>query len=297
MGFWRTRKPRETSVINRVHRHVEELILLTLNTLDQVPRAAQRPVSASSAEDPCRQAGNVALSQIRLSPIKDLGVQPGVDKYEHMFYTFRLYNIDRATVKRDLTRRLLLYIVDQLQDMEAQVSTIRLVKLLYLIDLDYFVKHKTTLTEINWVYHFYGPYFFELQDVLRSASIDLDAREFLSKSGRGYTFKVLEDQDISKHVDFATEQLVNRIIKRCAFEDTRALLDFVYGTPPIKQGQRGKPLDFSVLWATKEPGKIKRQISNPSAYRLMLASESTLAKEWDTPEDDEAWGYLSKKAK
>jgi len=203
-------------------------------------------------------------------------------------------------VKRELVRKLLLYIVDQLQDMEAQVSTIRLVKLLYLIDLEYFIKHKKTLTEINWVFYHYGPYFFEVGDVLRSASIDLEAREVMTQRGKGYTYRVIDTQDISKLVDFTTEQQINRIIKQWALEDTQALLDFVYNTPPIKKGQRGNPIDFSLALEKRElkqESEIEIPVSNPMAYRLMLASESILAKEWDTPEEDEAWAYLSKKAK
>jgi hypothetical protein len=197
-------------------------------------------------------------------------------------------------MKRDLVRKLLLYIIDQLQDMGAQISTIRLVKLLYLIDLEHLIRHEKTLTEIDWVYYHYGPYFFELGDVLRSSSIDLEASEVLTSSGRGYTYKTLDDQDISRLVDFATEQQINRIIKKWALEDTRLLLDFVYNTLPIKKGIRGNKLDFGL--ALEKEGSLK-QSKITMTYRLMLASESILAEEWDTPEEDEAWAYLSKKAK
>lgn len=198
-------------------------------------------------------------------------------------------------MKRDLVRKLLLYIVDQLQDMEGQISTIRLVKLLYLIDLEYFKRHKETLTAIDWFFYSYGPYFFALDDVLRSASIDLDAREVLTSTGKGVTFRSLEEQSISKLVDYATEQQINRIIKKWALEDTKEILDFVYNTPPIRLGKRGNPLDFNLATPQKEVVKEKEVAS--MAYRLMVASESILAKEWDTPEEDEAWAYLSKKAK
>jgi len=147
-------------------------------------------------------------------------------------------------MNRNLVRKLLLYIVDQFQDMGAQVSTIRLVKMLYLIDLEYYSRHGKTLTGLNWVFHYYGPYFFEVGDILRSASIDLDAREVTTISGRGFTFKSLEEQDISKDVDFTTEQQINKILKKWALEDTQAILDSVYNTLPIKYGKRGQPLDF-----------------------------------------------------
>lgn len=198
-------------------------------------------------------------------------------------------------MKRELVRKLLLYIIDQLQDMEAQISTIRLVKLLYLVDLEYYIHHRKTLTEIDWVYHYYGPYFFALDDILRSASIDLDAREVETTSGKGFTFRIFDGQDISKLVEYATEQQINRIIKKWALEDTATILKFVYDTPPIKSGIRGTPLDFNLAIPQKEETKKKDAVS--MAYRLMIASESILSKEWDTLEEDEAWAYLSKKAK
>jgi hypothetical protein len=33
---------------------------------------------------------------------------------------------------------------------------------------------------------------------------------------------------------------------------------------------------------------------NPTAFDFMVASQNVLAKDWDTPEEDEAWAYLTK---
>ncbi len=148
-------------------------------------------------------------------------------------------------MKRELVRNLLLYITDQLHDLEGQISTIRLVKILYLIDLEYYNNHGKTLTEIDWVYYHFGPYFFELGDILRSASIDLDAREFVTERGRGFTYHTNEEQEMPKGLEFHVESSINRIIKRWALEDTPILLDFVYHTLPIVYGKRGTSLDFS----------------------------------------------------
>jgi hypothetical protein len=200
-------------------------------------------------------------------------------------------------MNKHLVRKLLLYIVDQFQDMEAEISTIRLVKMLYLIDLEYYIRHDATLTGIEWVYYHFGPYFFAVGDILRSASIDLDAREITTRSGKGYTYRSLESQDISKDVDFATEQQINHILQNWALEDTDSLLKFVYSTPPIKAGQRERPIDFSLAIEKKQPEKTTRHFTNPAAYHSMLASESVLARGWDTPEEDKAWAYLSKRAK
>lgn len=149
-------------------------------------------------------------------------------------------------MNRDLVRKLLLFIVDQLQEMEAQISTIRLVKILYLIDLEHYNKYFETLTGIDWIKYEYGPYFFELPGILRSARIDLEPTEVLTSRGKGITYRSQEPQDISKIVPFATEAMIGRILKKWAFEDTPVLLGFVYDTLPVKHGNYREPLDFTI---------------------------------------------------
>lgn len=179
--------------------------------------------------------------------------------------------------------------------MEGQISTIRLIKFVYLIDLEYSKHNGETLTGIHWVFYKYGPYFFEVGDILRSASIDLDATEVTTSRGKGFTFRAIEEQSISRLFDYATEQQINRIIKKWALEDTDVLLDFVYKTPPIVLGKRGSALDFGLATPKKEKkSETGLKVSNPTAYRLMLASEKKLAEQWDNPEEDEAWAHLSK---
>jgi hypothetical protein len=34
--------------------------------------------------------------------------------------------------------------------------------------------------------------------------------------------------------------------------------------------------------------------TNTTAFQFMVASQDVLAKDWDRPEEDEAWAYLSK---
>ena len=36
------------------------------------------------------------------------------------------------------------------------------------------------------------------------------------------------------------------------------------------------------------------QPAGTTAFHLMVASQNVLAKDWDRPEEDEAWAYLSK---
>lgn len=149
-------------------------------------------------------------------------------------------------MNQELTRRLLLYIVDQLQDMEAPISTIRLIKFLYLIDLEHYNQRYQTLTGIDWVKYKYGPYFFEWPSVVRSTGLDLESEEVITEHGRGVTFRTVEEQDISDTVSFSVQVMIDRILKQWADEDTPILLEHVYETMPVKHGSDLQPLDFTL---------------------------------------------------
>lgn len=149
-------------------------------------------------------------------------------------------------MNQELVRKLLLYLVDQLQDMEAPISTIRLVKLLYLIDLEYYRSNYQTLTGIDWIKYDYGPYFFDLPNIIQSARLDLEPQEVLTSSGKGVTFRSLEPQDISRVVPLNVRLAIERILKEWAYEDTDALLKYVYDTLPVKHSTYKSPLDFTL---------------------------------------------------
>jgi len=67
-----------------------------------------------------------------------------------------------------------------------QIGTTKLIKLLYLVDCEYFKWTRATLTGATWVFYHYGPYSSELIDVInrtpgvRVADLRLRRRSFLS---------------------------------------------------------------------------------------------------------------------
>jgi hypothetical protein len=146
----------------------------------------------------------------------------------------------------DLVRRLLLYIVDQLQDRESPISTIRLVKFLYLIDLEYYTRYHKILTGINWIKYHYGPYFFALPEAISSTGLDLETQEVETQHGKGRILRVFEAQDISQVVPYSVKVMIDNILNKWADEDTPVLLDHVYQTMPVKFGAHSQPLDFTL---------------------------------------------------
>lgn len=145
--------------------------------------------------------------------------------------------------------QLISYIVSLGNDMDGYITTIRLVKYLYLIDLEYYRVRRTTMTGLNWVFHLYGPYAFKIPLAGKILGYNLDREEFSTSSfHKGIVFRTLENIQTPKWIDFTSQSIIERILNVWIDQDTPTLLDYVYNqTEPMQIGQRGKPLDFSVI--------------------------------------------------
>lgn len=148
-----------------------------------------------------------------------------------------------------LLERLILYIIDKVESEGGAMSTIRLVKFLYLIDVEHYRRYGQTLTGLEWVYHKYGPYAFALPDSFARLRLDMEEEEYITLEGhKGRRFHVYVPQDITDILPFAKQVLVDRVLKWWMWEDTNVLLEHVYfETEPMQRGQRGKVLDFSTV--------------------------------------------------
>lgn len=145
--------------------------------------------------------------------------------------------------------KLIQYLVNQLQDLEAATSTIRIVKLLYLIDVAYFRRQSRLLTDLEWIAYKYGPFAFEIPKTIKALGYRLDEEEVLTTEGqRAVVFRAGEETDLSGIVDFSTQVLIDDTIKKWAYEDLYDLLNYVYfHTAPMEEARFGERLEFEVI--------------------------------------------------
>lgn len=149
-------------------------------------------------------------------------------------------------MNKNLVNKLVLYIVDSLQDLEAPISTIRIIKYLYLIDYEHFIRRKETLTSVEWIRYLYGPYFKEWKNIKSHLAIDLEEEEFIGREKTSVIYRVYEEQRIDKTVDWATKTCIDRILEKWALEDIEVILDYIYtDTEPMQFSLLNEPLDFS----------------------------------------------------
>lgn len=144
--------------------------------------------------------------------------------------------------------QLVLYIVNQVTELGGYTTTIRLVKFLYLIDLEHYRRYGKKLTDLKWFFYHYGPYAFALPEVGKRLGFDLEQEEFETLKGKfGRIFRVREPQELPKGLRYSVESMITGLLQVWADQETPDLLSYVYKTEPMVHGIRGQELDFSVV--------------------------------------------------
>lgn len=140
---------------------------------------------------------------------------------------------------------LIRYIVSEVQDAGGVIFRTRLVKLLYLCDVEYYRSRRQRITELDWKRYLYGPYAFELPEITKRMGLDLGEEELDFSTGRGIRYEVYDIPNPDNWLDPAKRLVVDRVIKRWGNEDLDLLLDYVYcDTEPMKDAQFLQSLDF-----------------------------------------------------
>lgn len=89
---------------------------------------------------------------------------------------------------------------------------------------------------------------------------------------------------------------VKTLESRAARENWRDLLDTAMtGNTDVIITRYGKPVTAMIRYddyIALQAELVMLRARQSEAYQTMLASESTLARDWDAPEEDEAWADL-----
>jgi Protein of unknown function (DUF4065) len=138
---------------------------------------------------------------------------------------------------------LIAYIVARSRDREITLTTTKLVKLLYLMDVERVRSRGDLLTGYRWVFFHYGPYAFELMDTLEA----MEGSELVvQKWHDSRLFRAAPGAPDGADWNAGTKSLVDRIVTDFAGLEQNELLDWVYfHTGPMQNAVRGQPLDMS----------------------------------------------------
>jgi len=162
----------------------------------------------------------------------------------------RIFLEETAPMKiRDLIEFIVRYATQQ----DIKLTTIRLVKFIYLADLYYARDYQgTTLTDLPWAFVHYGPYCREVMQEIDKAVLsgNVCKESYESKYDKGeeyHLFSCIDNNIDSLEMLFpigVTSQL-KATIKRYG-DDTASLLDYIYfETEPMIDAKKGDLLNFS----------------------------------------------------
>jgi Protein of unknown function (DUF4065) len=156
----------------------------------------------------------------------------------------------------DILTKLVTGIIFHVNKSGNYITKTKLLKLLYLVDVEYYRVHRKILTEFKWKYFHLGPWTSEYDPVLdnlvscnqiirtRSNKPEIDAEFYRTQ---------IETELENIFEDFKDEFILKRILNTWGSKTTGEILDYIYfHTEPILYGERNKLLDFSVIPEEKD---------------------------------------------
>lgn len=154
---------------------------------------------------------------------------------------------------------ILKYIIKEAESENLIIGKTQLVKLLYLLEVEYYRFYQKRLTNLVWQFYHYGPYPLEIEDILGSP--DLEEIPKLLKSGKVHKkYSIASDKSSEREIDADIRRLIKRVMQQWGGLGLNDLLDFVYfETEPMRNVKRGEILNFTTIrpWQETKPREIK----------------------------------------
>lgn len=149
---------------------------------------------------------------------------------------------------------LIAYLVARSRDREVTLNQTKLVKLLYLVDVERVRRRLRPLTGLTWRFFHFGPYALELPETLDR----MEGRTIYTGRWHGSTlYRGARDAPEGDEWPPATRRLVDGVIQRFAPMDLHELLDYVYfRTGPMADAHRGDLLDLERAREWDEPRQL-----------------------------------------
>ena len=172
---------------------------------------------------------------------------------------------------------LIAYLIDQVRDQEGTLNKTALVKLVYLVEVEYWRRYGRSVTGLEWRFHHYGPYCAELDREME----DNPLFQVFGGRNSGYGFSPSREwrqieAAFNTHYEPVVKNIADGVVKKWGLEELGTILEYVYfETEPMQEAQRGEILDFSRIQMEELP--VRRE------PRLSFSDEfiSDLRARWD----------------
>jgi hypothetical protein len=151
---------------------------------------------------------------------------------------------------------ILLQILLEAQGKELSLGKTQLIKLLYLVEVEHYRETGERLTDLDWIFYLYGPYAYELEEIL--ADRIFEREDLKTGSERDFIrFRIGEPRRAyQSFLDTKLSLTVKRVVGDWGNRRLSELLDYIYfQTEPMQRVKaRGERLDFeSISRTSQEP--------------------------------------------
>ncbi len=180
-------------------------------------------------------------------------------------------------------RQLIPAVVSYINEHSGYVTKTKLLKLLYLFDVEFYRLHRQTFSGFEWKFFHLGPWTREFEPLLESlvaqGALDVSAGSRSEYDTKFY--KTPEPFDFTGLFGgYKEEGILKRILDWWGESSTGEILDYVYfRTEPMEYGVRNEPLDFSripeqapPIYMRRSSGKTKQELE---AARKKFREEAT----------------------
>lgn len=142
-------------------------------------------------------------------------------------------------------------IISFIIERDSYVSKTKLLKILYLFDVEYYRVHRTIYTNFDWIYFHLGPWSAEYDKTLEGllAQDLITKRPSTNPSFDTEFYKTPEYVDLNGiFSNYKDEGILKSVLYTWGEKSTPEILDYVYfKTEPMVRGTRFEKLDFSII--------------------------------------------------
>ena len=155
-------------------------------------------------------------------------------------------------------------LIKHLCDLNIPFGKTRLIKIAYLIEVEYYRNHRQMMTNAEWIFYKFGPYPINCNDYLEQTNIILD-------NDNEANFSCIKYKDYKSPPELPQEvlRLISVITKNYALWDINSLLDYVYfETEPMKGATPRSKLNFENIEPKEKTQKVKIILSQKKFKEL-----------------------------
>lgn len=170
-------------------------------------------------------------------------------------------------MERTVLDSLMAAIVTWIAEHDSYITKTKLLKLLYLFDVEYYRHHRRTFTGFGWKFFHLGPWAAEYDPALSGLIAHGILNEQRSNASEHDTAFYKPGQRVETRRPFSSvkdEGILVDVLKRWGTRTTGEILNYVYfQTEPMEAGIRNQLLDFSRI-PTECPAVYSRSSSGKS---------------------------------